>query len=490
MKKALRFLFRTFLIILLIVIGIVVIKTISYSSRQVDVSAIQKTSVNNDAIDRLSKAVQFTTVSYPDRIDTSAFSALLQFISQSYPLSDSLLDPYTVNGYSLVYHWPGKNRKLDPILLIGHMDVVPVEIESQKEWTHPPYSGKIVDDYIWGRGTLDDKVSVLGLLEAVELLLKNNYRPERSIYLAFGHDEEVSGLQGAKSIARRFKQQGIHFEYVLDEGGIVLEDALPGLSKPLALIGNSEKGYTTLSLTAQLEEGGHSSMPPAETAIGILSMALAKLQDNPFPGKISGPVKTLFDYTGPEMDMPLKAVFANLWLFEGVIVNQLSQAPASSAMMRTTIAPTILESGVKENVLPTTAKAKINFRIYPRETPASVAEYIKTVIADDRIKVEENNPQTSQSPSKISSIESFGFNVLRKTTREIFEEVVVTPSLVIAATDSRHYGEVADDIYRLLPVRLTNDDLKRIHGIDECISIDNYKKVIQFYHQLILNSSK
>lgn len=490
MKKLRRLLFRFLLLALIVILGTVAFNTINYSSKQFSYAPVELVDVPNQVIDRLAATVRFPTVSYPDRIDTTAILDLHRFIDSNYVWVDSLLEKYTVNDYSLVYHWPGRNQNLKPVLLIGHTDVVPVEKESAEVWTMPPYSGAIKDGYIWGRGTLDDKVSVIGLLEAIELLLQKNHQPERSIYLAFGHDEEVSGQNGAKAMARRFKQQGIQFEYVLDEGAIVLENALPGLSKPLALIGNAEKGYATLTLTARLPEGGHSSMPPAETVIGLLSRSLLRLEDNPFPAKIEGPVKTLFDHTGPELDMPYKAVFANLWLFEGILMNQLAAKPTTNAILRTTIAPTILQAGLKENVLPTEATAKINFRILPGETPETVAAYVRKVLADERIEVKNESPKGAQAPSKVSSITSFGYNVIQKTAKEVFPDAVTTPSLVIVATDSRHYSDVADHIYRFLPLQLNNQDLKRIHGIDERISTDGYKRVVRFYYQLLINSTQ
>ncbi len=490
MKKLRRLLFRLLLFVLLIIIGVVCFKTLTYTPKQFVYAPVEKVVVSDAVVKRLAEAVRFPTVSYEDRVDTLAFDNLHAYMEKEFVLVDSFLEKEMVNEFSVVYHWPGKNQNLKPILLLAHLDVVPVEKESQSLWTQLPYSGKIEKGIIWGRGTLDDKVSAFGILEAIELLLQKNYQPERSIYLAFGHDEEVGGENGAIAIARRFKQEGLDFEFILDEGSVLLENALPGLSKPVAMIGNSEKGYTTLSLTAQLPQGGHSSMPPKETAIGILSKALVTLEEHPFPGKIEGPVKDLFDHVGPEMEWPHKLVFANLWLFEGILVNQLSAAPTSNAVLRTTTALTMLDAGVKDNVLPSQANAKINFRILPGETSETVASYVRQTIGDDRIKVKEDNPEFSSAPSKISSTTSFGYNVLQRTTREIYEEVVVAPMVVIAATDSRHYSELSENIFRFLPVQLTNADLKCIHGIDEKISIDTYKKAIQFYYQMILNGSK
>ncbi len=490
-KKRLKWLIRRILFfILLVIIGIIVFKTISYKSKQINISSIEAIPIEDDVVKRLSEIVQITTTSYDERIDTAAFLAFQDYLDSNYVLVDSLLEKEIVNDFSIVYKWPGKNPRLDPVLLLGHIDVVPVEKESWDAWTHPPYSGAISDGFVWGRGTLDDKVSILGVLEAIELLLKEDYQPERTVYLACGHDEEIRGFNGAQAIARMFKQQGLTFEYVLDEGMVLIEDALPGLSKPVALIGTAEKGYTTLKLTVQLPHGGHSSMPPAETVIGILSGAILKLQNNPFPSKIDGPIKTLFDYAGPEMSFPLNVVFANTWLTEGLLKWQLSGANTTNALIRTTIAPTILRSGLKDNVLPTEATAKINFRIAPNESTQSVLKYVINVIADDRVKVVQSDAKFSSDPSPISATDSFGYRVIEKTAHEIFPDIYVAPILVLAATDSRHYVEVSKNIYRFIPIRMMQEDTKRIHGIDERISVEDYKNVVRFYHQLLKNSCK
>ena len=374
---------------------------------------------------------------------------------------------------------------------MGHSDVVPVEGESLKQWTENPYGGKISEGYIWGRGTLDDKVNIVGILEATERLLLEDYQPMRTVYFAFGHDEEVGGINGAAAIARRFKQQGIEFEYIMDEGMVILEKAMPGLDPTVALIGIAEKGYTTLELTAQLEKGGHSSMPPKTTAIGLLAESIKKLENQPFPASVQGPTKLLFDYVGPEMTWPNKAVFANLWLFEPVLLGQLSKAPTTNAIIRTTTAPTIINGGVKDNILPTTARAWVNFRIFPGETFEDVANRVGQIINDPRVNVGFSKESAfSANPSPVSEVESFGFTVLQRSIKEIFPGVIVAPALVIAATDARHYSGLSKNIYRFSPLQLNNDDLKRIHGIDERISVENYKKLVLFYRQLVMNSCK
>lgn len=490
MRKLFRFFNRSAIFAFIILAGIVTTRTITFSKKQIPAAPVPLIAISDSVSQRLSKAIQLPTISASNHFDSLAFRQLDTLLMQSFPLVDSFLEKRKLNDFATILKWQGKNPKLTPILLTGHMDVVPAEEASFAQWQMPPFSGAIQDGYIWGRGTLDDKSAVLGILEAAEHLLREDYVPERTIYFAFGHDEEVSGKHGAKAIAQFFQKQAIRFEYVMDEGLVMVEKALPGLNKPLAMIGIAEKGYVTLHLTAQMQDGGHSSMPPDATTIGILSKAITRLEENPFPMKLDGATKRLLEYAGPEMSLPFKAVFANLWLTKGLLKNQFASDPGSNAMIRTTTAPTIISGGVKENVLPTIATAKVNFRILPGETTESVAAFVRKTIADERITVRIDTMDSAQNPSPLADTDTFGFLVIQKSIREIFPDVIVAPSLVIGATDGRHYQLVSDQVYRFLPVQLNRSDLKSIHGINERISVESYKQLIRFYRQLILNSCK
>lgn len=491
MKKLRRLLLRIMLIIIVSIFGIATIKYIRYSSQQIKVSAIDEITIPENVVLRFAKGIQLPTISYENKIDTIAFHHFNDFIQNQYIYVDSLLEKIKINDFSHVWKYPGKNPKLEPILLMGHLDVVPVETESLKDWDLPPFDGAMQEGYVWGRGTLDDKIGVLGILEAVELLLKVGYYPERTIYLAFGHDEETGGQHGAQQIAAYFENKNIHFEYVLDEGGIILENALSGLEAPLATIGIAEKGYATLRLTVDIPEGGHSSMPPTQTAIGILSQAIVDLNANPPEAKISGINRQFFDYIGPEMGLFKKIIFANLWLTESLVIRDMNQKTAARALLRTTVAPTVIEGGIRSNVLPTNASVSINFRILPDETIESVIQYVEKTLNNSFIRIsKDTESHFFSNPSAISDTNAFGFEIIQKTVKEVFPEAIVAPTLTIAGTDSRHYESVSNHIYRFLPVRLQHADLTRIHGINERIGIEQYKDAIRFYHQLILNSCK
>lgn len=483
MKRLLRLL----MLLLLGLFLVLLVNTIRFSSKQIQVDSIVVKPLDDAPVKRLAKAIQFQTVSAQLKQDSSAFRALDQWIKQTFPLVDSLLTLEKYGDLSSLYHWPGRSPNLKPIMLIAHLDVVAVQ--EAAAWEQPAFDGVIEDGFIWGRGTLDDKVSVLGILEAAELLLAEGYVPERSLYFGFGHDEEIGGT-GAQTMATALKTKGVELEYILDEGSYVIEGAFPGLAAPLAIINLSEKGYVTLRLDVQMQDGGHSSMPPKETAIGVLSAAIQKLETNPFPAKINGPLKEMFRYAGPETSPAFKVVMANLWLTSGILINQLGGSSASNALLRTTTAPTIIKAGIQENVLPTQAQASINFRIIPGETTASVKQRVEDLVGSEFLTVNYVKDGILKEPSPVSSTDAFGFQVISKTVREIFPEAVVAPGVMVGAADVSFYSEVSDQLYRFLPLQLTQPDLKRIHGNNERIGVEQYKKSIRFYEQLIRNSCR
>ncbi len=485
MKKVLLIL----LTILLLLAAVLLFNTLSFYTKQIKAEAVPLYKTDDAVIQRLSRAIQFKTVSYQDsgKMDTTAFMGLHRFLQQSFPLVDSLLTLEKINTYSLLYKWQGSNPGLKPILLMAHQDVVPVDPVTLSGWAHPPFEGVVKDGFVFGRGALDIKSGIMGEMEAVEYLLHEGFKPERTVYLAYGHDEEIGGRQGALQIANYLQQQNVELEYVLDEGGSIISGIVPGVEKPVAIIGIAEKGYVSLELSVE-EEGGHSSMPPKQSAIGILSAAITKLETHPFPNQMNGVGAVLFDYVGPEMDFGMRLVFANRWLFGPVIESQLDKKNSTRASMHTTTAATIFKSGEKENVLPIKAYAVVNFRIMPGDSAQGVIDYVKRVINDQRIKVGTTSQQPDE-PSGVSDLSSPAFGVIHKTTAEIFPDVLVAPYLVLGATDSKHYKNITKNIFRFEPTRLDDADLKRIHGTDERISIESYKETISFYIQLIKNSN-
>jgi carboxypeptidase PM20D1 len=391
------------------------------------------------------------------------------------------------NDFTPLYHWQGSDPSLDPILLMGHYDVVPIDSTDIDGWTYPPFSGTVEDQYIWGRGTLDNKFNVMGLLETAEYLIAEGYQPTRSIYFAFGHDEEVGGEEGARAVSRYLQDQDIFLQSVLDEGGGVIDGALP-LDRPVAMIGIAEKGYLSLELVAR-SAGGHSSRPTKDNAVAILSEALVKLNDNQFSARIDGAVEQMFNSIASEMPLSFKLVYSNRWLTDGIFRNQLLSDPSTAAMVRTTIAPTILRAGVKDNVLPNEARAVVNFRILPGDTFETVTEHVRSVIDDERISIRRYG-QTQVLPSSISNINSSGFEILQQTIMDVMRDVYVAPYLVFGATDSRHYSSVSDQIYRFAPMMISSSDLSRMHGTNERVRVESYLNTIRFYSHYIRMSTE
>ena len=466
MRKLRRLLLTLFLLGLVALAAVFTVNTISFSSKQITVQPVEPVKVSNEAVERLAAAVRIPTISYDSGIDTAAFRQMDTFFKKNYALTDSLLEKETTGSFSHVYKWPGQNARLSPVLLMAHLDVVPIE-EKGTAWTAKPFGGNISEGYLWGRGSMDDKSSACAILEAVEMLLRVDYVPQRTVYIAFGHDEEVGGENGAKRIAESFKQRGIEFEFILDEGNMILENAMPGLEKPLAMIGVAEKGYVTLDLTVSLEEGGHSSMPPPGSAINILSDAIIQLRNHPPPAKIEGPLRDMLEHAGPEMGLLQKVIFANLKWTKGLVKWQMSRSPATNAMLRTTVAPTIISGGFKENVLPGRVSAKVNCRILPGESVRSVMNYVYETIDDDRVIVSLSKGTPANEPPAVSGTGTFGFSVLQTTIGETVPDAIVRPSLIIRTTDSRHYQEVSKNIYRFLPIQIPKDEIKRFHGTHE-----------------------
>ena len=461
---------------------------LQFSSKQIQKEVAQKMNVKENAITHFSQALRIKTISpeNPKDFDSLAFYQFNEFLASTYPLSDSLLNKKRFGHFSHLYQWEGSQPELKPIILMAHLDVVPVIEENKTDWKQPPFEGKIVNDTIWGRGTIDDKIGVIGLLEATEALLAKGFQPKRTLYLSFGHDEEIGGLKGAKAIVKHLKEQGIEAEYVLDEGGTISQNIIPGISKDVALIGIAEKGYVSLELSVK-KEGGHSSMPEKESAIDILSTAVVKVKNNPFPAKLASPTAGFIEYLGPEMKGVNRFIFANRWLFESVITGVYEKTASGNALVRTTTAPTIFNAGVKDNIIPQNAKATINFRILPGENSTTVMERVEKLIDDPRIKIEKGRMQSE--PSKVSQTDAFGFNQLQHTLAEVYPEALVAPFLVIAGTDAKHFEPLATNIYRFSPMIINPANIKSFHGLNERIAVKDFKKAVSFYHRLIENST-
>jgi carboxypeptidase PM20D1 len=470
-------------LLFLLLIGVLLFNTFLFESKQLKVETIAASTPSPVAIEHFQKAIGYKTISFGDSIhfDSSAFLGFHRYLQATYPQVHAKLKREKVLNYSLLYQWEGSNPALNPIVLMAHQDVVPIEEATKTMWSLDPFGGTIKDNFIWGRGTADDKVNLISIMEAAEKLLSENFQPVRTIYFAFGHDEELGGT-GARAIVALLKSRNIQAEMVLDEGGFVTNERVPGMTKPVALIGTSEKGYLSLELTAE-KNGGHSSMPERETSIDILSQALLRLREHPFPASFSESTLGFLEHVGPEMPFLKKVVFANRWLFESGIIGIYEETGSGNAFVRTTIAPTILTAGVKDNVIPTVAKATVNFRLLPGDSADQVIARVRKVINDDRVTVAPFNNFKGE-PTGVTSESSFAYKKADLTAKRIFANTITTPFLMIGGTDSRHFSEVSDGIIKFSPII----DPVGFHGIDERVSLDSYKYCLAFFEELMRTS--
>ena len=446
--------------------------------------------VDDDAVvAHLAGAVRFRTVSNQEGGgDPAAFEAFHEFLQQTYPLSHERLTREIVGGLSLLYTWRGSDDSKPPVVLMGHQDVVPVVPGTEPKWTHEPFGGAIADGFIWGRGTLDDKATVVAVFEAVEQLLAEGFQPDRTVYLAFGHDEELGGREGAQAIATLYRERKLGAPaLVLDEGGAVLDGTFPGVPGSVALVGVAEKGYLSLELSVE-GEGGHSSAPPFTTHIGRLARAISTLESNQFSAHLAGPPLAMLERLAPAMPFSRRLALTNLWLFRPLVSRRLLAEPQTAAMLRTTTAPTILQAGTKDNVLPPKATAVINFRISPGETVESVTARVSEVVADPNVQMRPIGFRTD--PSPVSDYAGAGYTLVERSIQETLgrEVPVVAPYLVMGGTDARYWSGLSNQVFRFNPFPVEADVLTRAHGTNERISTAGFVNGVKYYIQLLRNA--
>lgn len=467
-------------IILLLVVAIILVKTFSFKSKQLIVAQYKPLVLSDSCVLHLQEAIRYKTISYDDpaKMDSSAFLGFQRFLMQTYPRVFSAMKVEKVNTFGLMLHWKGQSAKAKPVILMAHQDVVPIEEATKSKWDVDPFSGAVKNGFIYGRGAIDDKGSLIALLESAECLLKQGFVPSVDVYFVFGHDEEVMGLKGAKAMAQLFKDRKIDPEFVLDEGGIVTEFKVPGLNKTAAVVGIAEKGYQTLKLKIEIP-GGHSSMPEEKTAIDEIAKAVVALREHPFKAELGKTVQNFLAYVGPEMPFVSKMAMANQWLFAPMIKSTYAKSAAGNATIRTTTAATIFNAGIKENLVPGEAEATINFRTQPGVTRNDVIEHVKKAIANDHIQIiplgDGNEPQ------QVANVESGGFKHIQKTISAYKKDIVVAPYLVLGATDGRYFANITNQVFRFIPFT----DPEGFHGVNERLKITEFKKGIGFYYELM-----
>lgn len=472
---------------LLLLAAAVAVNTLRQGSRQLEVPPAPALAMDVQAVaDKLAGAVRFRTISSATdpELNADEFRKLHAYLEQRFPRVHATLRR-EVLGLSLLYTWPGTDAAAKGVALLAHHDVVPVAPGTEKDWQQEPFAGRVLDGFVWGRGTWDNKGNLIAQLEAIELLLAGGFQPRQTVYLVSGADEEVGGRRGAERIAKLLGERKVTLDFVLDEGLVITEGIMPGLKPPVALVGIAEKGYLSVVLKVPATPG-HSSMPPPKgtSAIAMMSAALRRLDDEQLPAHLRGVAREMFETLAPEMSGFQRVALSNLWLFGPLVQAQLEKAAGTNAMLRTTTALTIVNAGNKENVIPGEAQATVNFRIIPGETTESVLRHVKATAGE---RFELYALPGAYDPSPVTPTDSSSYQHVSRAVRAVFPGTIVTPGLYVAGSDSKHFIGLADHIYRFCPVRAKPEDLPRLHGTNERISVANLGELVHFYHQLLRN---
>lgn len=487
----LKTLFKTLGVLLVLLIVVMAFNTWRYQPKNASWEQVDLPKIDTPTLSaHLSRAIQFKTISMREfpAGRPADFSRFTEWLTTAFPAATGVMDRQMINGLTPLYRWQGSDTSQKPILLTAHYDVVPVENEGGARWQYPPFEGRIADGFVWGRGAMDDKGALVAMMGAAEQLAREGFQPARTLYFSFGHDEEIGGAEGASAVADYLQGQGVQLDWSLDEGSAVLRDIVPGLSTDIASINVAEKGYITVDITAH-GEGGHSSLPPRRTAVGELAEALVNLQAAPVDGGLSGASKEFFDALGPNFSLAQRVLFANQWLFRPVLELVLSGSASTDAMLRTTMAPTMLSGSSKENVLPQQAVATVNYRLHPRDSIADILAHTHDKIDNPTVDVTLRDGFQSAA-SEVSSAQNEAFALLSQTFGQVFGDVIIVPGLTIAGTDSRHYARVADNSYRINPFVMTSEDIPRLHGVNERLSLVDLERATQFYMLLLRNGTQ
>ncbi len=470
------------LICFMIVVAVIMVRTFLFRPYKNSVLEIEAIELDNDRIvQNMIDMIRCKTVSNRDAdlVDKEEFDKFKSLLMSRYPHVNKACELKEIGNNGLLYHLKGKSPE-NPSVCMAHYDVVPVEEEL---WTKPAFDGIVEDGCIWGRGTLDTKGTLCAVMEALEKMLQEGYVPNHDLYLSFSGEEEIDGNSCA-DIVSYLERQGIKPAFVLDEGGAVVEKSFPGVDKPCAMIGIGEKGGLNIDISMD-SQGGHTSTPPPHTIIGQLSKAITRIEKNPFKMQLTKPVTQMFDILGRESTFLYKMIFANLWCFKPVLGMFCRMMGGElNAIVRTTVAPTRMEGSKAYNVLPPKATIGANIRLLGKDTVESACQYINKVIDNDKIKVEVVN---GMNPSIYSDTECDEWKMLTTVVRQTWPEVLVSPYLMMACSDSRHYCKITDRVYRFSAMKLSKEERAMIHGNDERIPIDTLIKTVEFYVRLMKN---
>lgn len=496
------------LIVLVVIICTLLVRTFMAQAPHIDrtTGPLHIDGEFGNELKRFAGGIAIPTVSTRnyEETDFAPFDRFKAYLEEVYPDVYRVMQRDSVNRYGIVLRWKGSDASLKPLLFLSHYDVVPSGDDDETatgttavfrtgdavlpapdsvadEWKYAPFSGAVADGRVYGRGTLDMKNMLFSLMEAAERLMQSGFTPQRDIYFAFGHDEEVGGLQGAAKIAAYFKSKNLAFEAVYDEGGIVAAAGTGGISEDVALIGVAEKGKSTLRISVP-GAGGHSSMPPKHTALGDAARIIENLENKQMKATLITPVQDFLHNVSGGMPFATRLAIDNQWLLKPLLVSKLTDSPVTNAMVRTTTAVTMAKGSDASNVLPSVAEVTVNFRILPGNTVADVRRHVEEACEGYNVTIESLG---DAEPTAVSPTDSKGYVRLTQAIARIYPEALITPYLTMGATDSRKYDILTRNVYRFMPVLLTPAEQGGIHNKNEFITVDNYKRMIEFYYILM-----
>ena len=431
------------------------------------------------AVENLAELIKCKTISYsdPSLEDDGEFEKLVQMLPQLYPKVFEVCDFTRLPGRALLLRWPGKHSDA-PAVMMAHYDVVPV---NEEHWEKPPFAAIIEDGVLWGRGTLDTKGTLNGILCAADHLIRQNFQPENDLYFAFSGGEEVNG-PGAPNIVQYFVDHEITPALVVDEGGAVVENVFPGVKTPCGLIGIAEKGMINAQFRT-LSAGGHASAPKPHTPVGVLARACTRVEGKPFKMHITKPAAAMFDTLGRHSSFLYKVIFANMWCF-GWVIDLLGRMSGGeiNALVRTTVAFTQMEGSSARNVIPPEAKMVANMRLNPDDSVASALSYLQQTVKDPSVEI---TALECHEPSRISQTDCPAWDKVATTVLETWPGCIVSPYLMVQCSDSRHYGRISDKVYRFCAMALSAEERATIHGHNERIPLDTICKAVEFYIRLL-----
>ena len=468
------------LAVLVAFIAVVAIRTIRFRPKPQPEVTMEEIAFDRDAaVDSLAQLVRCKTVSYNDHSleDEGEFQKLISLLPTLYPNVFAACTFRQLPDRALLLRWPGKQAG-DPAVMMAHYDVVPV---NEEKWDKPPFAGVIEDGILWGRGTLDTKVTFNGVLSAADSLIGQGFRPEKDIYFAFSGGEEING-QGAVNIVAYFTEHGIHPAIVVDEGGAVVENVFPGVKQPCGLIGIAEKGMLNAQYRT-LSAGGHASAPKPHTPVGVLAAACKRVEDHPFKAHIDGPAAQMFDTLGRYSTPLYRVIFANMWCF-GWIIDTLGKKSGGemNALVRTTVAFTQMEGSSARNVIPPEAKMVSNIRLNPADSVASALAYLEKTVNDPAVEI---TSLESFEPSPVSETGCDAWEKVASAVANTWPGCIVSPYLMVQCSDSRHYRDLSNHVYRFSAMDLTAEERSTIHGNNERIRLETVAKAVEFYIRLM-----